>query len=205
MEEKERYEFIDFEDRIELIDTKNKKALDNADNIKDTLNEQDKQIADLEAKLAESEKKYAELFCRNIELETLYSQKTARLNFYKDTDIVEENQQLKQQLAEKDKEIERLKIYDEYRFELPYPKVKILGKTFEDIQELIDKWLKQGSKDKISFAVEQLDKVKEKILSYENIYYQFLESGAKVPVVCLENFRVKQTIDNQIKELKGEE
>ena len=65
-------------------------------------------ISDLEAKLAESEKKYAELFCRNIELETLYSQKTALLNFYKDTDIVEENQQLKEQLAEKDKEIEKL-------------------------------------------------------------------------------------------------
>ena len=57
MEEKERFEFIDFEDRIELIDTKNKKALDNADKIKDTLNEQDKQIADLEVKLAESEEK----------------------------------------------------------------------------------------------------------------------------------------------------
>ena len=55
-------------------------------------------ISDLEAKLAESEKKYAELFCRNIELETLYSQKTARLNFYKDTDLVEENKQLNRKM-----------------------------------------------------------------------------------------------------------
>ena len=62
-------------------------------------------ISDLEAKLAESEKKYAELFCRNIELETLYSQKTARLNFYKDTDLVEENKQLKQQLHDLPKKV----------------------------------------------------------------------------------------------------
>ena len=55
-------------------------------------------ISDLEAKLVEMEKKYAELFSRNIELETLYSQKTALLNFYKDTDLVKENQQLKEQL-----------------------------------------------------------------------------------------------------------
>ena len=100
---------------------------------------------------------------------------------------------LEAKLAEKDKEIERLNL----EFE-----------TQEDWQE---KWQKlydetcNLTQDKISFAVEQLKKVKEKILSYEEIYYQFLESGAKVPVVCLENFRVKQTIDNQIKELKGEE
>ena len=48
MEEKERYEFIDFEDRIELIDTENKNALDDADKIKNTLNQQDKRIKELE-------------------------------------------------------------------------------------------------------------------------------------------------------------
>ena len=118
-----------------------------------------------------------------------------------------ENQQLKQQLAEKDKEIEQLKKFDDlnrnffalFRTAFKEPdKVDDLFNTLKTIQE-------KHNQDKISFALEQLEKVKEKILSYENVYYQFLESGAKVPVVCLENFRVKQTIDNQIKELKGEE
>lgn len=115
-----------------------------------------------------------------------------------------ENEQLKEQLAEKDKEIEQLKKFDDlnktffelFRTAFKEPdKVDDLFNTLKTIQE-------KHNQDKISFAVEQLEKVKEKILSYENVYYQFLESGAKVPVVCLENFRVKQTIDNQIKQLK---
>ena len=77
---------------------------------------------------------------------------------------------------------------DEYRFELPYPKVKILGKTFEDIQELIDKWLKQGSKDKISFAVEQLELAQKHIKQYVNNFDDMYD--------CL------YAIDNQIKQLK---
>ena len=118
-----------------------------------------------------------------------------------------EKQQLKQQLAEKDKEIEQLKKFDDlnktffelFRTAFKEPnKVDDLFNTLKTIQEKQDQ-------DKISFTIEQLEKVKEKILSYEEIYYQFLESGAKVPVVCLENFRVKQTIDNQIKQLKGGE
>ena len=118
--------------------------------------------------------------------------------------LKQENQQLKQQLAEKDKEIEQLKKFDDlnrnffalFRTAFKEPdKVDDLFNTLKTIQE-------KHNQDKISFALEQLEKVKEKILSYENVYYQFLESGAKVPVVCLENFRVKQTIDNQIKQLK---
>lgn len=48
MEEKERYIFIDLEEGIELIDTENKTALDDADKIKDTLNQQSKRIKELE-------------------------------------------------------------------------------------------------------------------------------------------------------------
>ena len=95
-----------------------------------------------------------------------------------------ENRQLKQQLAEKTLTIEQI------------------NKAFIGNRSLWKGKYERANQDKISFAVEQLEKVKEKILSYENVYYQFLESGAKVPVVCLENFRVKQTIDNQIKQLK---
>lgn len=95
---------------------------------------------------------------------------------------------LQSQLAEKEKQLENAQNL----------------KAIEVADELSLKLIKIHNQDKISFTVEQLEKVKEKILSYENVYYRFLESGAKVPVVCLENFRVKQTIDNQIKELKGE-
>jgi hypothetical protein len=85
---------------------------------------------------------------------------------------------------------------------------------FKSVNEFINKYgidkarevLLQSEKtkhqDKISFAFEQLEKVKEKILSYEKIYYQFLENGAKIPVFCVENFRVRQNINNQIKQLK---
>ena len=106
---------------------------------------------------------------------------------------------LEAKLAEKEKEIERLKIYDEYRFELPYPKVTILGKTFEDIQELIDKWIKQGSKDKISFTVEQLEKVRNNIKKVPITDYEPNEHFEKM----YKSDAIRQ-IDNQIKEIKGD-
>ena len=101
---------------------------------------------------------------------------------------------LEAKLKEKDKEIEDIRNTHIYRFYLNEDKVQDVYMT--------DVMLKVFNQDKISFAIEQLEKAKEKILSYEEIYYQFLESGTKVPVVCLENFRVKQVIDNQINQLK---
>ena len=101
-------------------------------------------------------------------------------------------EKLKQQLAEKDKEIEK------YR----NANMIVVGGRSQGKKHLMEIKIKELQNQK---AIEQLEKAKEKILSYEEIYYQFLESGAKVPVVCLENFRVKQTIDNQINELKGDE
>lgn len=130
----------------------------------------------------------------------------------KDKTIAELQQriaELEAKLAEKEKEIERLKVYDEYRFELPYPKVKILGKTFEDIQELLDKWVEQGSKNKISLAVEQLEKVKKlaekeikecnKLLQdeFEDDYY--IQSVNARQSMCYE---FRREIDSQIQQLK---
>lgn len=113
---------------------------------------------------------------------------------------------LQSQLAEKVEEIERLKIYDEYRFELPYPKVKILGKTFEDIQELLDKWVKEGSKDKTSFCIEQLEKVKESFDKRNNgvrqAHYSTEYKDGYSGCCC----DIEEQIDQQIVELKkGEE
>ena len=139
-------------------------------------------IADLEAKLAESEWK-------NFELLTKLTLKEYAPAFCtladRDCEALGQIERLKQQLAEKERQVKKLNNEAQKYFEDAY---------CNDFQK----------QTKIDFAVEQLEKVKEKILSYENVYYQFLESGAKVPVVCLENFRVKQTIDNQINELKGE-
>ncbi len=109
------------------------------------LNQQYQQIADLEAKLAESEETI-----NNLEQQCLICNKD------------KENERLKQQLAEKD---------------------KWLRATDNHIKQL-----KEKEQDKISFCIEQLEKVKEKIadFEYEDIFYfdKFIEY-----------------IDNQIKQL----
>lgn len=118
-------------------------------------------VADLEAKLAESEKNYKD--ARELSIEQFHSLKEIINSSQEEID------KLKQQLAEKDKEIERLNL----EFE-----------TQEDWQE---KWQKlydetcNLTQDKISFAVEQLIKVKEYWSNHEDIYWY---------------------IDNQIKQLK---
>lgn len=138
-----------------------------------TINKLFRENTDLEAKLAESEKSN-EYFADRVEK----ADKEIK-EIYKDYNVlVEEYNELKQQLAEKEKEIERLNL----EFE-----------TQEDWQE---KWQKLYDEtcnlnhDKISFAVEQLEKVKEKLNElFEN------EHGCAV---------ITDVLNNQIKELKKE-
>ena len=158
------------------------------------IEDQSNQISDLEAKLAESEKKYTELFCRNIELETLYSQKTALLNFYKDTDLVKENQQLKQQLVEKEKEIKQLKL-DLGMFKSVNEFLNRYG--IEKAREVLLQIEKTKRQDKISFAVEQLELARRRI---DRLGYN--ENKCLNKKDCIED--CLEEIDNQIKELKGE-
>ena len=127
--------------------------------------EYEKKIANLEAKLAESEEKvkhWHDLYNERDKqfqsvrqryhllnkLQSNYDKKDKlHLAYMQCLELVEENERLKQQLAEKEKEIERLNL----EFE-----------TQEDWQE---KWQKlydetcNLNQDKISFAVEQLEKV----------------------------------------------
>lgn len=107
--------------------------------------------------------------------------------------------ELKQQLTEKGKEIERLKEYADYKFELPYGNVTILGKSIEDIQWLTNAWLKQGSNQ---LAIQELEKVKDTLKHFCNIhndeYY-----GVKSQVKGIEQ-DVCDQINQQINELKGE-
>ena len=220
MEEKERFELKIYAgcEYYSITDTKEKQQI-TIENTINLLNQQHKRIKELE----ETNKVLSNELTKNSILKQRYIETCCGIPIFEIPKIKEENQQLKQllclsdsdkvyekyfelkqQLAEKDKEIEQLKKFDDlnrnffalFRTAFKEPdKVDDLFNTLKTIQE-------KHNQDKISFALEQLEKVKEKILSYENVYYQFLESGAKVPVVCLENFRVKQTIDNQIKQLK---
>lgn len=134
----------------------------------------------LKQQLAESEEKYAELFCRNTELETLYSQKTALLNFYKDTDLVKKNKKLKQQLAEKEKQLSE----------------------YSDINNALNNGLadkcisceEEYNQDKISFAVEWLRKAK-----FDALMLGGLVQGETF-FINSEHYR--SYIDNQIASLK---
>ena len=194
MEEKERFEVFG------NVIKDNEQMPTLLDNYQATirLNEFSQRIADLEAKLAESESKR-----KSLEEKVKFLTEETEENFVDG----QKYNELKQQLAEKEEEIKRLKIYDEYRFELPYPKVKILGKTFEDIQELIDKWLKQGSKDKISFAIEQLEKVKDFVSRQLFITTKDCNDLDEAEAKGCNELREEtiKEINNQIKELKGEE
>ena len=128
----------------ELIDLNENKKLKN-------------RVADLEAKLAESEKKREYLFSSNC-------------------DYISQIEELKQQLAEKEKEILNISEY--------------FGKVTFELRELCNK----KDQDKISFCIEQLEKVKCETrhlagLTREETFF-----------VHYDTFRI--FIDNQIKQLK---
>lgn len=108
----------------------------------------DQQIADLEAKLAESE---SELEKQKEKYDKLYEcyKKTSSEDLQDKYRLAEENEKLKQQLAEKEKEIEELN-----------DKLLRNSKWLKIADNYVGN-LKRHNQDKISFAVEQLEKVKE--------------------------------------------
>ena len=105
-------------------------------------------IADLEAKLAESEEQL-----NNSEQKCLICNKC------------QENEQLKQQLAEKDEEIKKLKslvdMIDKYgQYDKDAKQIILINpdNVYADGHRLV---VKSAHQDKISFALEQLEEVKE--------------------------------------------
>lgn len=184
------------------------------------VNDLEKQIADIETKLSESENTIANLsvkvrkeaknsldnFKRIKELETKLVESEKQVEFYKErySDVTtsaygsnfiakkiksrleEEIREIKQQLAEKEKEIEGLK-NNNYLLK-DYIVDYFVSQTNEPMP--IPKFV--TDKDKISFAVEQLEKVKEKF-SYR------YNSQVFISCESLLGF-----IDNQIKEVKKE-
>lgn len=106
-------------------------------------------------------------------------------------ELEQENAQLKQQLAEKEKEIEKL------TEELDY---KNFWNDFVDLytgNKLKTQMLNENCKDKISFAVEQLELARRRI---DRLGYN--ENKCLNKKDCIED--CLEEIDNQIKELKGE-
>ena len=165
--------------------------------------EQQDKIADLEAKLAESEKKLA--LCeelRDVE-ETEYSEDISKTNsalFRKcqqTTRLIEENKQLKQQLAEKEKEIEKITKVVAYRDDMDRS-TTINGVKFSDEQIItlqnIDYFADKHNQDKISFAVEQLEQLRH------DIWTNQADDGYTDMQVDL--YDLNDTIDVRIMELK---
>lgn len=142
-------------------------------------------VSDLETKLAESEKK-------NFELVATINLKEHKPAFCtladRDCEALGQVEELKQQLAEKNKEIENIKLCrcvnckNEYEF--------MLEGLVEDLEKQIDK----DDQDKISFAITQLEKIKDK---FREIYDKNRKHHLSV-VKCYE------LVDEQIAELSNE-
>lgn len=166
-------------------------------------------IKELEAKLAESELKYNAT--NRAYWELLEKQDNAFLQYEK---LIGENQQLKQQLAEKDLHIEELESQFAYECECNKQFVECqnentqlkqlvteLDKEAQEIYEMYNQerkknWLNnRKNQDKISFCIEQLEKVKE--LVEEKSMTQSPFGTQKIYASD-----VSGVIDNQIKQLK---
>lgn len=162
------------------------------------IKDQSKQIADLEAKLAESEEEH-ELLINQFEEETEKLRKQIKQESDARKRFVEEVKNLKQQLAEKEKEIENLnnRILISQLQAPEEQRLKIIGSSCCQYNP---------KQDKISFAVEQLEQLKklcqEKFNWWENsewegdIYDKSDVSNAY--------FDIEANVDNQIEELKKE-
>lgn len=142
-------------------------------------------ISDLEAKLAKSEKER--------ELDN---------SFWK-----QECDSLQKTLAEKEKEIDNL--YDRLNSKQKFYEMS-LEKDYKEYLSRLDKLEKQCDKDKISFTLEQLEKVKNKIESKVESIYKILDD-LNIKIVGESTSRelnayeeIAKEIDNQINELKGE-
>ena len=179
----QKYSHLD----VEAFTNPQKEAL----KIIDGLKERYKKITDLEAKLAESEKKAItyvkeivfldkklENLNKEFELAQEHNEKT--VEYWKN-----ECSQLKHQLSEKEKEIKQLKL-DLGMFKSVNEFINNYG--IDKAREVLLQSEKTKKQDKIEFAVEHLEKVKNNILS--NITFG------------IESVGIMNGIDNQIKQLK---
>ena len=168
----------------------------------------EKEFADLEAKLAEAQKTIEiqrmsndALMENNLDLS--YDKVDSAYEYAKEMASNWESQyqgeiaELKQQLAEKDEEIETLKEENERNKAEAESQHKSFIDCFKDKMGLTlyyDNIEKQHNQDKISFAVEQLEKVRHILLGhYSSTNYKCIKE------VCRD---IDKQIDNQIEQLK---
>ena len=143
--------------------------------------DKDRKITDLEAKLAESEKK---AYSRGHSQRDIANE--IKLNALREDVANKEKRivELKKQLAEKEKEIEELKL------KLDIRAISLQNFNIERMQ---------ANQDKISFALEQLEKVKETLIqNADDIGEEYKEDYF---MISLGN--VKNIINNQINELRN--
>ena len=173
---KERYEQWGFDSY------KDNKAGTISDDFLGIMNQQDQQITDLEAKLAECEKSN-EYFADRVEkadkeIKEIYKKYNKLVEEYNnlkeevDNNFVDGQKynELKQQLAEKDKEIEDLKASSDKNIDYLIEFASLIEneKDCNRMLKALDR-VKKGKKyivdkehqDKISFCIEQLEQVKE--------------------------------------------
>ena len=160
-------------------------------------------VADLEAKLAEKEKTIQayEKIVEQKDEEIRFANRdkiyiVKQLNDPKDYVLLEDYKKVEQQLAEKDKEIEKITRIVAYKDDMDRS-TTINGVKFTNEQIItlqnIDYFADKHNQDKISFAVEQLEKVKENAWQ------------SATDISCLLDYtELAKIIDNQIKSLKGE-
>lgn len=149
------------------------------------IKDQSKQISDLEAKLAESNESNHKNIVELIKMATEKDRK------------IEES---KQQLAEKDEFLKKQKEL----FETVDRELYLTKDTLKHHTNIYNSLVESRNQDKISFALEQLEKVKEKVENrnrgtrqgHSSVEYKDGYSGC-----CCE---ITDYIDNQIKAIKGE-
>ena len=151
--------------------------------------------ADLEAKLAEYEEEIKQY--ENAMVLDYNTRKWRKIG-----DIQQENEQLKQQLAEKNEE--NLILFSMLYETLEKQGYENITSTIEQMTNLTlekqSNWLKENcvkNQDKISFCVEQLEKVKDEIDN--NAYYDY-ENECNV----VESYKLWSFVDVLIEELKKE-
>ena len=164
-----------------------------------SLDDKERKSADLEAKLAESEEKKESYRLQNEQHHLQLLQFYSRLGVEAfGADIHEKALEtlmiMKEQLAEKDAEIKQLKLdLGMFRSVNEF----LNGYGIEKAREVLLQTEKTKQQDKISFALEQLEKVRNEIHGI-----CFFTCDFKCDEIMLE--KSDKIIDNQIKELKGE-
>ena len=184
MEEKERYEIHIYDDVC--VDLYDNGVLDKSVNdtykLEELLNQQSKRIKELEEEVKVGEFWHSAYQGKQLYYDMVYAELRKAMD---------ENEQLKQQLAEKDKEIEK------YR----NANIIVVGERSQGKKHLMEIKIKELQNQK---AIEVLEKIKDDLLDISSPYWQyFVKSGnAFMTYEDIEQW-TKEFIDDKIKELKG--